>query len=906
MNQRGTGRPLNRGVGFLLTAFSLLQQAGPVAAAGGGNLFASGDIVLDSPAGSLVIVIVLIIMSIALERGIHSLQHGLHNQHSKMVLAHVLTELMLLGIISMLLAFGGELVRIYADLTIVHWAHMVIFMMAAFFIGLNSAFIALVKRNWARWVVLEQSFELFEQNPQRFQRDLELITKKQSDLAFFVIYHRFRQQVLHLNTNYKHIKFCRYLKKCQRATMLHLIELHWKSWVCLVLLSGVNSFRYVLSDLFKFDHFSNTLVFVLLLGIPPLVLFFIVKLKIGLSYRHLTLRDIENIDPSTLTPEKLVEVASVPMMPVNGDIEAYLKDKNRHLPAIHAKITKEADPATGLINHNAYFFFNSPHATLLLIQMSSILVVFYLALVLTNIYEIYTTGLYLLAPVVVPPTLYFFLCPGVLRRYTMLSATGNLLQKDVLADIASKDEGDDDDDGHASHNEHDNNRKALIHLGTLRKERLREARDANIMGKLADRLVLTRYYQKWMQWAQLRKAGADLSHHGLLTVTPPLRLQQRAVATATVETQTEACCFVSSAHLPDCPNRRADLRQRRVSISLADNDFIEPVDHSSPTRNSTESIQELSRAAPAQNVTFSAPPAPVVPLPTSAAVAFAHPSAQPNLATVPVTAQAMRARADSIAVHPYPTATDGTQGLFVSPPGSSVGGSYRSPPRSLPAFTVPEMPRPAVAWSPVSSGAVPSVPAPRRRSRRESNGANPLSEPLLQNDYQAFKNDSPRTEGSGTVVHKDNGNKHGQQAFVFPPPISHTSAFSPLRPHGVSTTTPVGSYNVIRKERSSRESVGYPTSQPANSSGKHRHHTHHRLASDREDSPHTPRSHAHNSPPKAPLTINSVPVSGRNRSNTNTSTWRELMITDDQVPAGGSQALEYKMLLTSLQRQAVL
>eukprot|EP01012_Entosiphon_sulcatum_P002712 TRINITY_DN10621_c0_g1_i1.p1 TRINITY_DN10621_c0_g1~~TRINITY_DN10621_c0_g1_i1.p1 ORF type:complete len:473 (-),score=82.54 TRINITY_DN10621_c0_g1_i1:15-1433(-) len=382
--------------------FLCALTCGAHAGGGGTNIFAMGDLVLEYPVETFLMTLFMTVASVVMEKGLHALQHHLKSHHAKQILARVLTELMQLGVISLIFTLCGNILADFPTWVLLfNWAHIVLFMMAVFLIGETAIFLFLTNVYWWGWEKAERAVKLWLQDPRNKNAAfLQSVTDTRQQ-AFYLLYEPFLRQAAALNPNYKEVSFVRYLRKCQRHLLLELIEMKASSWLCLILLAGLNSARKLVDD--KHD-LVNTSLCVTVLGLIPVLLF--VFVAFGMRDGYITfIRTVVQTRAQSQGQARLIE--------------------------------------DDTIDRNAFFMCSSAGITMRMLQSAMLLNVYYMAIVVLLLPEFkrYISGLAVLGVAGIPSFVLLCFSPRLLRRVAVLSSTGSNLRPDVLEAIWQKDHG---------------------------------------------------------------------------------------------------------------------------------------------------------------------------------------------------------------------------------------------------------------------------------------------------------------------------------------------------------------------------------------------------------------------------------------------------------------------------------
>eukprot|EP01001_Neometanema_parovale_P001515 NODE_1176_length_1850_cov_30.537348_g1116_i0.p1 GENE.NODE_1176_length_1850_cov_30.537348_g1116_i0~~NODE_1176_length_1850_cov_30.537348_g1116_i0.p1 ORF type:complete len:429 (+),score=53.65 NODE_1176_length_1850_cov_30.537348_g1116_i0:79-1365(+) len=403
------------------------------------NVFIFGDYVTDHPVGTFIVTFMVIVISVILELLMHSL-HNVKNRYTRLVIEHVLTELKMLGIISLSLVFIINVIGPSQDkILLFDWAHMVLFVFAMLLMMFVSTLFGTIKFSWRKWVRYEKDM-MSMQTEEEIQHTL----RKQHHQKFFLVLRKFKNQAMAINPEYKNLSFCRYLKKNQRQNLVVVIELNWKSWTALTLMAGINSFRGYVMSLYEtngdlhaacltnppctHDTFPWNVIVFICVGFLPVIVFYalVVHLMIGFNKFLGATTDIDA---------------------EQGKLAKPLLDH------------EDLNVDLAVNNHNNYFWFGNPAITLQLVQILMLYVVYYTTLlIMSMIYECTHAAqgaIWLL--VGLAPILCFYLqLPNCMQMLSILASTGNLLDTDILEEMYQKDlqgkgDDEDEDDHHARH-----------------------------------------------------------------------------------------------------------------------------------------------------------------------------------------------------------------------------------------------------------------------------------------------------------------------------------------------------------------------------------------------------------------------------------------------------------------------
>eukprot|EP01006_Ploeotia_vitrea_P007532 TRINITY_DN17328_c0_g1_i1.p1 TRINITY_DN17328_c0_g1~~TRINITY_DN17328_c0_g1_i1.p1 ORF type:complete len:562 (+),score=10.77 TRINITY_DN17328_c0_g1_i1:35-1720(+) len=435
------------------------------------NVFVFGDYVQNEPAGCLILTVIVIVLTILLEMLFHVIDHKIKNQYVRKIVLHIFEELKMLGIISLLLTLlvsflppDGHLYTL--GFYLFEWAHMLLFFFAMIFCLIVGIFFISIRLTWRRWLYYEDKMRKAGETAGGIEAAMTNNTMRR----FAKVFRLFSIQITEIHPHYKDISFCRYLKKNQRRNLVFVIAMNWKSWAALGVISLLNSIRgwalrskvaahwnkMSLPSLGPDDwdvdclcslcpattgctHESfplNLVLFVSIVGFGPLVVALVQFLHLYKGYLHFLSHEADAVKFETL-PESAEQS--------NG----HTGDPNLSRPLLE---TDEGH--IPLYDHKNYFWFRKPDLELQLLQIILIYEVYYLTvLLLSMIAEVLhhmgagaihpsdgAVGVVLIIVGFVPPLCFVLMTPAAVQILTILSSTGNLLDRQTLQDIYNKDE----------------------------------------------------------------------------------------------------------------------------------------------------------------------------------------------------------------------------------------------------------------------------------------------------------------------------------------------------------------------------------------------------------------------------------------------------------------------------------
>eukprot|EP00760_Papus_ankaliazontas_P030851 PhM_4_TR504/c0_g1_i1/m.42190 len=388
----------------------LLCGPGGADAAGGAafsQVYSSGDIILENPIEGGSIMLFVIGVSAALEYLLDTAGE-VRNKYFRVMFDALCEEITVVGLLSLLLSFSESILHNLPDrwLKIFNWAHMCLFFMAISLIIIIGILLVAVISQGRKWMDFEVTTLHQAEGRKNHFRGKE---------NFFFLAHSKFYECLSLggykDEDVEKILFSDYLQKAERACLVRLTDLSWRSWLALTTLIIVNALRTKFipiegydSDgnpiLTQYERVVNLVTYISFCGYVPLVLFILV-------YRRLNLRlhQYLSYDPAS--------------QPGGGSAPTSLHE---------------------LYDPRSFLFWQSTDATLTVIQVFILFFewyfsVFAMSLLYTSLTKLDVVYRLFILLAFVPVIVFLYMVPWLLSVVAILSFLGSNLDSEIVEKI---------------------------------------------------------------------------------------------------------------------------------------------------------------------------------------------------------------------------------------------------------------------------------------------------------------------------------------------------------------------------------------------------------------------------------------------------------------------------------------
>eukprot|EP00754_Rhynchopus_humris_P014881 Rhum_TRINITY_DN14416_c1_g1::Rhum_TRINITY_DN14416_c1_g1_i1::g.87860::m.87860 len=346
-------------------------------------------------------------VTLILEITVHHVHGVVSSNSGKDIVHRVVKQVMILGGISAILVvftnIGGAKV---IDALLFQYVHFVIFMMAILFIALVTSLFVTIGPRWESWARFEAKVVEIESDPSLCDQD------RTAFLAAYVKTVKHGNAMLsclsyfrsNLPFKFYQISFSRYMKKMQRKIMLTFLDLKWKAWSALALLTSLAAITTYITVKISSNPLATIGLWVLIVGFGPLILLCVLAAKVRYEFHQFAI-----------------------------DVQEMRQWRRKKLPA----------------DQSAYFW-RTPTFNIELIQIILLYQVFYMATVVVNFsYRLWLYGkeadaigrsAFLIILCFAPSVVVFaIVLPRMLPNFTVLASVGEYIDHSVLIGILNTD-----------------------------------------------------------------------------------------------------------------------------------------------------------------------------------------------------------------------------------------------------------------------------------------------------------------------------------------------------------------------------------------------------------------------------------------------------------------------------------
>ena len=378
------------------------------AAAGGGasfnSVYTSGDVILEHPIESSTIMLFVIGVSASLEYLLDTAGE-VENKYFRVMFEALSEEITVVGLLSLILSFSES---ILADLPprwldIFNWAHMCLFFMAICLILIVGVLLVTVVSHGKKWM----DFEVTRIHQAKGRKNYF----KGKENQFYNAHCKFFECVTiagYTEEQKEKILFSDYLLKAERACLVELTDLSWRSWMALTTMIIINALRTkfipikVYNELGEFsleqnERLINFSTYVGFCGFLPLIGFLMINHRLNLR------------------------------------LEQYLAYDPLQKGAAPTNLRELYDP-------KAFLFWQSTEGTLTVLQIFIMFFEWYISVFcLSMLYEAMTKFdvFYRLLIILafMPLVVFMYMMPWMLTVVALLSHLGSSLDKEIIEKI---------------------------------------------------------------------------------------------------------------------------------------------------------------------------------------------------------------------------------------------------------------------------------------------------------------------------------------------------------------------------------------------------------------------------------------------------------------------------------------
>eukprot|EP00754_Rhynchopus_humris_P014883 Rhum_TRINITY_DN14416_c1_g1::Rhum_TRINITY_DN14416_c1_g1_i2::g.87866::m.87866 len=377
-------------------------------AAGGVSIFALGTMIDEYHWDIMFMYYIVFFVTLLLEITVHHLHASITNHSGIEVIRQVIKQLMILGGISALLVvfenLGGASLLNGA---LFRYVHFVIFMMAILFITLVTSLFVTVGPRWASWARFEAKVVEIESDPSLCDQD------RTAFLAAYVKTVKHGNAMLsclsyfrsNLPFKFYGISFSRYMEKMQRKIMLTFLDLKWKAWSALALLTSLAAITTYITVKISSNPLATIGLWVLIVGFGPLILLVVLAMKVRYEFHQFAI-----------------------------DVQEMRQHRRKMLRS----------------EQSTYFWFGNPMFAVHLMQVMLLYQAFYLSSAIINFSSrlyIYGAeenkegrGIFLIVLCFLPSVVVFaVVLPRMLPNFTILASVGEYIDHSVLIGILNSD-----------------------------------------------------------------------------------------------------------------------------------------------------------------------------------------------------------------------------------------------------------------------------------------------------------------------------------------------------------------------------------------------------------------------------------------------------------------------------------
>jgi len=250
------------------------------------SLYTSGDVILQNPIESSAIFLIVVVVCGSIEY-LFTLADEVDSKFFRQMFETISEEVLVVGVLSLMLTFGSSLISNLPEQWSVmfDWAHICLLFMGVMFVTLLCAITLNVLSGNKKWAKFENSRISLSPEMQAAREQKFRLSFEKFQIA--VKAHGFRVDV----------NFSRYLLKAEKANLVTLGNLSWKSWLALSTIVVLNALRTKLIPqhpspteqnelLNSTDSLINIATYVLLAGYGTMGLFLWIHFTLQLRFRQ--------------------------------------------------------------------------------------------------------------------------------------------------------------------------------------------------------------------------------------------------------------------------------------------------------------------------------------------------------------------------------------------------------------------------------------------------------------------------------------------------------------------------------------------------------------------------------------------------------------------------------------------
>ena len=250
------------------------------------SLYTSGDVILQNPIESSAIFLIVVVVCGSIEY-LFTLADEVDSKFFRQMFETIAEEVLVVGVLSLMLTFGSSLIRNLPEQWSVmfDWAHICLLFMGVMFVVLLCAITLNVLSGNKRWAKFENS-----------RISLSPESHSAREQKFRLSYEKF-QVAVKAHGFCVDVHFSHYLLKAEKANLVTLGDLSWKSWLALSTIVVLNALRTKLIPqhpsptepnelLNSTDSLINIASYVVLAGYGTIALFLWMHFTLQLRFRQ--------------------------------------------------------------------------------------------------------------------------------------------------------------------------------------------------------------------------------------------------------------------------------------------------------------------------------------------------------------------------------------------------------------------------------------------------------------------------------------------------------------------------------------------------------------------------------------------------------------------------------------------
>eukprot|EP00759_Apiculatamorpha_spiralis_P008784 PhF_6_TR15654/c0_g1_i2/m.24329 len=408
---------------LMILLICVLLFPSDVLAAGGASfstVYTSGDVIMEHPIEACTIMLFVIGISAALEYLLDTAGE-VENKYFRVMFDALSEEITVVGLLSLMLSFSESILAFLPKrwISIFNWAHMCLFFMALSLICIVGFLLGAVISNGKRWTEFESARMEAANGRKNYFSGKEAL--------FYLASGKFFECVSlagYTEEQKRLLMFSEYLQKAERACLVELTDLSWKTWMALTTMIIINALRTKFIpvtiyndagevDLDQKDRLINLATFIICCGYGPLIVFIMIRNRL------------------------------------NVRLEQYLSYDPLQSGAPPTNLRELYDP-------KAFLFWQSTEGTLTVLQIFIMFFEWYVSVFsLSMLYDSMTKlevwyRLTIIAAYA-PPVFFLGLMPWMLTVVAMLSHLGSSLDRDLVEKLLDSSKEYDDSGKHGDY-----------------------------------------------------------------------------------------------------------------------------------------------------------------------------------------------------------------------------------------------------------------------------------------------------------------------------------------------------------------------------------------------------------------------------------------------------------------------